>query len=569
MHYKVKFLLYFLFFFSYLSFSQTSYVKEFFSENCTICGNLDTVNLDKLPDLEKNAWHNAHISFIDNDYEKVSYYLLKDENTNNKLKSILQGHLFLRLKIYDKAEFFFRKKILKNDEKYRLIVMKSLGEFYEGRNYDSAVFYYSEILKYKSLPYKLESELNESLAFLNSSKREFKKAEVLYLDLLKAYKKHNDSLSLARVYSNLGNLYFEQYQDKKAKKYFDSAYVVVKPLRNFQLKSFITHNLYIVSEALKEHKEAVGYLKEYNVFQDSIQKENTVWQIAQQKEAFNIEKKQIEVDKKTAQRNIFIIITVAILLLLVVIYFFYKKLRQKHQQIGVLNEELKEVNALKNQIFSIVAHDLRSPVALLKQKFQVYEPKENKETITINKNVVSVIDSLSFLLDNLLNWSLSQSNLLFVQKDWFPLLPVVKQIEHQYQSLLQEKKIEFTSKDLNSVLIFGDMELFKIVLRNCLDNAIKFTPVGGNIKIYGVVESEFFKLRIQDSGVGIPETVLKTLFELDAQKAQKDTEGRKSSGLGLHLVKSMIELNDGMISIENNPQGGTIVNISILHKIIA
>ncbi|CAM1356157.1 tetratricopeptide repeat-containing sensor histidine kinase [Tenacibaculum halocynthiae] len=557
----------FFVFLHYGCFSQTGYIDDWFSNNCDYCVSLNAKQ--KKLDKDKITWHKAHIAFENKDYKKANYYLLSDKHSFIEKKHILQGHIFLRLGVYDKVKKYFNDSILKKNEKYNLLILKSLADFYEKKNKDSAIVYYKKILKYNTIPYKLENEVHESLAYINLSKRQFGKAEISYKILLKKCKKNNDSLFLARIFSSLGNLYFEQYQDKKAKKYFDTAYTVVKPLKNLRIKSNISHNLYIVSEALKEHKQAIKYLKEYNVFQDSIQKENTIWQVAQQKEVFNIEKKQVEIDKRTAQRNVFIVLAIATLLLLVVIYFFYKKLQQKHQQIGVLNEELKEVNALKNQIFSIVAHDLRSPVALLKQKFQVYEPKENKETITINKDVVSVIDSLSFLLDNLLNWSLSQSNLLFVQKDWFPLLPVVKQIEHQYQSLLQEKKIEFTSKDLNSVLIFGDMELFKIVLRNCLDNAIKFTPIGGTIMISGVVESEFFKLRIQDSGVGIPETVLKTLFELDAQKAQKDTEGRKSSGLGLHLVKSMIELNDGMISIENNPQGGTIVNISILHKIIA
>lgn len=545
-------------------FSQDSYLEDFFLSKCNVCNSLESKG--EVIKEEVYAWHQAHLSFSEKDYEKVNYFLLKDSYTDKALKNILQAHLLFRLKLFSKAEEKIRTI---RDENYHLIRKKSLGLFFERRDYDSAVFYYKKILSTKKIPNKLENEVNESLAYLNLSKKEFKKAEDSYFFLLKTYKRAKDLKSLARVYSNLGNLCFEQYRDLEAKQYFDSAYVAVSSLNEIKLRKDILYNLYIVSEALKEHKQAIKYLKEYNVLKDSIHVENTVWKIAEQKEAFNIAAKQVEIDQKTRQRNIFIVFFTVVLFLLVIIFWFYKKLRQKHQQIGVLNKELEESNELKNQIFSIVAHDLRSPVALLKQKFQLQKVNEEDETITIDKNVVSVIDSLSFLLDNLLNWSLSQSNLLHVQKDWFPLLPVVKQIEHQYKSLLQEKSIDFKVENLSSILIFGDMELFKIIVRNCLDNAIKFTPVGGEITIFGVAKSEFFKLSIQDSGIGIPEVVLKTLFELNAEKAQKDTQGRKSSGLGLHLVKSMIELNNGTIQIQNNPRGGTIVNISVSYKYIA
>ncbi len=554
----------FLFLFIYhLSFCQTTYIESVIANECIVCTN------EKKVKVSQNLWHQAHLAFEKKKYEKTIELLLKDVESNVCLKKLLKGNVFFRLKLYDKSLMLFKDEVLLNHRKYHLAALKGISEYYLVKNKDSAVIYYNRILNEKNLPVRLRNEVYEGIAYVNVTEEKFDEAHFFYEKLLSFYKKEQDFLSLGRTYTNLGNSYFEQYKDNKAKKYLDSAYVVSKVTNNQKLRSRIAYNLYLVSEALKEHKEAVQYLKEYNILQDSIQTEKTIWKIAEQKEAFNLEKKQVEIDQKTKQRNVFVVFSLVILLLLLAIFWFYKKLQLKHQQIGILNEELKETNALKNQIFSIVAHDLRSPVALLKQKFQLQTVNEEDETITIDKNVVSIIDSLSFLLDNLLSWSLSQSNLLHVEKDWFPLLPVVKQIEHQYKSLLADKEIVFKIENLYSVLLFGDMELFKIVVRNCLDNAIKFTPKGGEITISGVAESEFFKLIIQDSGTGIPEDVLKTLFELNAKKAQKDTQGRKSSGLGLHLVKSMIELNNGTIQIQNNPRGGTNVNISVPYKNIA
>ncbi|TCI93569.1 tetratricopeptide repeat-containing sensor histidine kinase [Tenacibaculum sp. M341] len=550
-------------------FSQTSYVEDWFLNECEQCLFLSDKKV-LLPDNELNAWHNARVAFFKDDYKQANYYLLKDNLGKEEEKTLLKGHIMLGLGVYNKAMSYFKHKSLLNNKSYELILQKSLIDgFYANKQYDSVAFYCKKILQTNKVSVKLENEVRELLAYINLLHKDFKGAEFSFQKLLSNYKINNDSIAIARVYSSLGNLFFEQYKDNKAKQYFDSAYIKSRFLKNLKLKRDIVYNLYIVSEALKKHKKAVSYLKEYNVLKDSIQTEKTIWEVAQHKEAINLAKKQAEVNKKTAERNILFIVFVSALLLLITIYFFYKKLQKQHFKIKRLNEELATANKLKNQVFSIVAHDLRSPVALLKQKFNLSAKGIDANTVAIDKGVMSLIDSLNFLLDNLLNWSLSQSNLLNVQKDWFPLYPVMQQIKYQYESLINEKEIKLTIDNIESVLLFGDMELFKIAIRNCLDNAVKFTPKGGSIRITGEAEKTFFKLKIQDSGVGIPETILKTLFELNVKKAQKDTTGRKSSGLGLHLVKSMVTLNDGEISIKNNPKGGTIVNILVPYKIIA
>jgi signal transduction histidine kinase len=166
----------------------------------------------------------------------------------------------------------------------------------------------------------------------------------------------------------------------------------------------------------------------------------------------------------------------------------------------------------------------------------------------------------------LLNWALSQSSLLQVHKDWFPLHPVLQQIQEQYAPLIREKEIQFSLHISRSVLIYGDLELLKVALRNCLDNAIKFTPKGGSIAFSETIYEDNYKLSLTDTGIGIPEEILTQLFEMNAKKIQKDTTGRKSSGLGLVLTQSVIQLNDGQISIQQNPTSGTIIHITLPYK---
>lgn len=556
-------------FLSNIVFGQHSYTDEWFKSYCSYCKNNIQVQQSILETA--SAWHNAHVSFANNEYKEAKRYILHDTKTNDTLKQLLQKHILVELGVESEAEKYFYSIGTAKNKKLKQFVYKSLGKLYfDNQKYDSALVFFDKAAEIPlQQTHYFKTEIFEIKAFIYVSKENYKLADSLYRKVLKRYKNNQDSIQIARNYSNLGNLYFEQYNDKLALKYFDSAYKFSKPLKALELRSTIAYNMHVIFELSKEHETAIKYLKEYTTLKDSLQKQNALWEVAQEKEAHNIAQKQAELDIKTAERNTFIAISAGILLMLIVGFIFYRKLKQQNQQIKSLNHELNETNTVKNQLFTIIAHDLRSPVARLKQLFQLRALKKDSEAISSDKNVTQIIDSLSLLLDNLLNWSLSQSDLLSVQKEWFPLWQIVRQIELQYQSLIEEKNIQFSTDIQKSVLVYGDMEIFKIVIRNCLDNAIKFTPKGGKIAISGEIQDESFTVFITDSGIGIPEKVLKSIFEIKSNKVQKDTTGRTSSGLGLMLTKSMIQLNGGSIQIKPNPKGGTIVNISLPYKNVA
>ncbi|WP_298427759.1 ATP-binding protein [uncultured Kordia sp.] len=551
-------------------FGQNTYTETWFINHCEYCKkNPEDRNIIKLGDV--NAWHNAHVSLSKRNFKASKKYILSDIKTNDTLKQLFQNHLLYALGLEDKAKNYLLSLQDVSDKSINQFIFKSLGSLYlKKQQYDSANFYFEKALKIPiKQSYYLKNEIAQNQAYIFLLKSKYKEANELYQNILITNKSKRDTFQIAKTYSNIGNLYFEEYKDLIAAQYFDSAYTFSKSIKDLELKKTITYNKYFISEVLKKHSEAINYLKEHSAINDSLQKQNSLWQVAQEKEAFNIAQKQAELDIKTAESNTLIAISVGILIAFLGGLILYRKLAQQHKQIKKLNRELNETNTVKNQLFTIIAHDLRSPVARLKQLFQLRAVKKDSDAISSDKNVSKIIDSLSLLLDNLLNWSLSQSDLLSVQKDWFPLWQIIHQIEQQYQSLIEEKDIQFNIDIKKKVLVYGDMEIFKIVIRNCLDNAIKFTPEGGNIIISGEEEDETFTVFITDSGIGIPEKVLKSIFEIQTNKAQNDTTGRKSSGLGLMLTKSMIQLNGGTIKIEQNPTGGTIVNISVPFKNVA
>ncbi len=556
--------------FSVSVFTQNTYSETWFVNCCEYCKE-NPNDQGKIQTGNEYAWHNAHVSLLKRNYKRAKKYILEDRETNDSLKQLFENHLLYTLGVEEEAKRYLLSLRNTSNLNIKQFVFKNLGTCYlRKQEYDSANFYFEEALKVPlQHSYQFKTEIAENQAYILVFKKQYAQANEIYQEIVKTSKKKLDTHQIVKTYSNIGNSYFEQYKDELAKTYFDSAYVFSKPLKDLELKSTIAYNLYLLAEVSKTHESAIQYFKEYTMLNDSLQKQNMLWQVAQEKEAFNIAQKQAELDLKTAQRNLFMVISVGILLVLLIGFIFYRKLIKQNKKIKKLNHELNETNTVKNQLFTIIAHDLRSPVARLKQLFQLRTIKQDADGVLSDKKVSKIVDSLSLLLDNLLSWSLSQSDLLMVQKEWFPLWQIIHQIELQYQSLIDEKSIQFSVDIQKTILVYGDMEIFKIVIRNCLDNAIKFTPKNGKIVISGTVNNESFAVYITDSGIGIPEKVLKTIFDIKNNKSQEDTTGRKSSGLGLMLTKSMIQLNGGSIQIKSNPKGGTIVNISLPYKNVA
>ncbi len=553
-------------------YSQNTYVDNLFAKHCKQCDAL-SANYKKLEvDTPVNTWHNAHISFKDENYEKAQYFLLKDTKTAKVLKQLFQGHLLLKLGIYEEARIDLLNVLNVGSKAQQQMACKSLGDlFYKKKEYDAAVDYYQKAFGVETVQSTFfKNEIHENLAYIFLTKEAYTTAETYYKKILSAYIHQKDSLPIARAYSHMGNLYFEQYKDDVAEQYFDSAYAYSKTLKDIALKSTITYNLYLVSEVLKKPKAAIGYFKEHTILKDSIQKKNMIWEVAQQKELYNLGIKQIELKAKTAQRNTFFVIAIGVFLVAVLVFYAYKNSKQKNKKIVKLNTDLEASNNTKNQLFSIVAHDLRAPISHLKQKFEKKILKNDPDTdASFLKTNYQAIESVHQLIDNLLNWSLSQSNLIAIHSEWFPLKPIIDQVLFPFSALIEEKKINLAIKIPESILIFADINTTKIALRNCIDNAIKFTPNMGNITISEKsITAELCTLSIEDSGMGISKEIIHTIFEMDATKIKKDHSGYKSTGLGLVLTKAMIEKNNGKLSIAANEKKGTMVAITLPYKLM-
>lgn len=240
------------------------------------------------------------------------------------------------------------------------------------------------------------------------------------------------------------------------------------------------------------------------------------------------------------------------------------ELKESEKLIQKQNEELKEIIALKDKFFSIVAHDLRSPFSGFLGLSDLMAKDADDLSINEIKNISIALNtsanSLYKLLEDLLLWSKSQSGSLpFIVEELYLSELVFNSIFTLQQSAANKEIVieQIISKD---IIVFGDRNMIMTVIRNLLSNAIKFTKENGKITI-GVIFNNvdsFLQVFIKDTGVGISEENIEKMFKIDQNITTPGTNKEKGSGLGLLLCKDFIENHCGKIWVESElGQGST------------
>ncbi|HEX6893236.1 MAG TPA: GAF domain-containing sensor histidine kinase, partial [Chryseolinea sp.] len=208
--------------------------------------------------------------------------------------------------------------------------------------------------------------------------------------------------------------------------------------------------------------------------------------------------------------------------------------------------ELQHLNNTKDKFFSIISHDLRGPVTSfqsLTRLFSYYNQEGQSDKI---ENLCSLVDqsvdTLNHLLENLLDWSLSQTNGIQCSFEVIPLRDFIQTIVDIYKPNITGKEIQLAIDIDSNICIRGDRHTLATVFRNLISNAIKFTPRNGSIRILAATENEKVRIELRDSGVGIECSRLLNVFQMQGQRSTFGTEKEKGTGLGLVLVKEFTEL---------------------------
>jgi signal transduction histidine kinase len=243
-----------------------------------------------------------------------------------------------------------------------------------------------------------------------------------------------------------------------------------------------------------------------------------------------------------------------------------EKVNRRTREIEKQKLELERLNATKDRFFSIIGHDLKSPVTSLKvatDLIQNYLKKGDLEKLSeLGFKIGIAVNNVNQLLDNLVNWAMSQRDLLSCEPEILDLGQIVNRVEEIYKESIQAKGIRIDNQLGNACLVFADKNMTMTTFRNVLSNAIKFSKKEGIISISSSESDSESKIFITDHGVGMSAEKVAMLFTLVAKKSTLGTNREKGTGLGMVLVKDFMELNRGSVSIESKPQKGTTVTLS-------
>lgn len=478
----------------------------------------------------------------------------------------------------------------------------TLGEIYTKKaEYKKGIEYYN-----KSLKIRQNIKNTEGIAAIYSLIGQNLIAQKNYLEAVNYLKKAkqlftelDNSRGLINVLNYLSQIAITEKKWNDARYYSEESIALAKKTGITEYVKGAYQNLTTIYIANNDYANAYQAQKQLNELKDSLLNEE------KEKNAQNIEAKYLSLDKEkeiallTAQnknqRNfLYLSSIIAILMILAGIAFYFnihqkqksnqellekqKEIQEKSDKLAQLNEEIilqnqeirhqrdeqEKINVFKDRLFSIISHDLRNPIASLKGALTLFKldflNKEEREELV--EKLDRDLQASSYLLDNLLNWAKTQMQGIKVSPIDINIAQLVEENFTLLKPQAERKHIWFSAHIKPETTVFADLEMTKMVIRNLLHNAIKYTDENGIISINTFHTKEYIIIAVQDNGKGMSMAEQKKLFG-DEHFSTYGTANEKGSGLGLLLCKDFIERNGGSIWVESVENEGSTFSFTM------
>lgn len=500
-------------------------------------------------------------------------------------------------------------------------VLNELGQYDLALQHFGVSSRISEMIDDKDgLPYT-----NEAVGFVYLKRKEYEQAKEYLNKALRNIRERKLTVIEPRAMTRLAQLYFEQNDSERALRYYDTAAMLYRQSSNefgvakvdlgvsqilidqegfAEAKGLIERSLETaklfnaqkmeiecyrllseLAEKKEDYKSALGYHKNFKQLEDSLFSEKMIEKIFQDQLRFQTETKDLEIaalsKAKTQQsneirrqeflRNILVVVVALTAILLFTVYRSGQRRKRinnllvEHQQeIKRRSTELEQLNQVKDKFFSIISHDLRSPINALSGLLNLVDNKQitQEEFANLTKELKIQFNHTRTLINNLLDWALLQMDKLKIQPEKINLATIVDD-NFKLLSSLHLKEIKLVNNLLPDMIGWGDFNMINLVFRNLILNAIKFSEPGGVIEISATSKDEFYVVGVKDYGVGINPEVQKILFDKTSGYSTRGTANEKGTGLGLILCKEFVEKNGGQIWLESEEGKGSTFYFSL------
>ena len=432
----------------------------------------------------------------------------------------------------------------------------------------------------------LEPDILQKLGEVSLKKLEFKKARNYYDSANVFYVKLHNSFGKAQVKLGLGKIFLKQQKLDSAKILIEESSKIAHQLNAKKAESDCLNALGEFWELKKDFQKALNSYRQSKAISDSLVSQETLTRAFQNELRFETEHRDNEIAELTAFKNQQIkaikqeelirnILVVAIALTAIVLFTVYRsgqrrlrinKLLLEHQEeIKQRALELEQLNKVKDKFFSIISHDLRSPINSLSAILKLMENKSltSDEFGRLAKELRLQFSNTKTLINNLLDWALMQMDKLKIQPEKINL-HIAATENYNLLSSLHLKEIRFVNLIDETYIGFADSNMINLVFRNLIMNAIKFTENGGAITSDCIERDTHFEICISDNGVGMNDDVKNMIFEKTIGYSTRGTANEKGTGLGLILCKEFVERNGGAIWVQSELGNGSKFYFTVL-----
>lgn len=556
--------------------------------------------LDLAEKMKSDEWlQDAYLGIgyvyeLENDWNKALAYSLKAIPYTQKMKEPFYlayaydhlGSQYLGIRNNDKAAFYLqRAAAIFHENGYSDQYADchiNLGKVFAARKqYDSAINHFNVAIKtFEDIdePYQV-ADASQAAGDMYVQMGDYTKAKQFYLNTIKNYNKNDVSeADFALAVMGLGVVALSEKKFDSASAIFHTEFEKVKKANIIDQELTYLRYMAKADSSLGKYQEALRHMQDYASLYDSFYNDRKLRNSEMMTAEFDVQQKEkeneqlrIQYDLKKQQVTIFAIMGIVLFIAGIFLALLYKQktsalksLNESQAATETKNKELAVINAIKDKLISMIAHDVRAPLTSLQNTLYVTREKiiSYEEFERLSSMLDNDIRHLIGMLDNTLLWAREQINVLNVEKVPFSLFNLTNDVLALYNQSILEKKLHVENKIPEDLQVVTDREIIHAVMRNMVSNAIKFTGAGKHIEIFAEKQQEQVLVHIKDEGTGISYGILEKLTKKEFIST-RGTNNEKGTGLGLMFSYDLLAKLNESLTIRTEPGEGTTVIFSI------
>lgn len=517
------------------------------------------------------------------------------------------GYLYWDHNQYAKAAAYYEQSMELNqkvgNENGMAMIANNLGMLYSDLGqYPRALQYFKETLAARRANRETRGIISAliNISVVKGNLKEYNGAITDLEEALELARQENDLEQMRSCYGMLSETYQKAGNVKKSLYYFEyyrsfQELSQKKKLSNIEgalaeereERENLETEKEQINTQLESKKGEIGQLSQKIAAADTIlaqlhteldSKNMQLLLVNQEKEILSLKSEREEkklLSEQRKRRTTFLIAALLILFLLVVagmIWYNRRRIALKNEQLeaqnasmALMNEELEASNRIKDTLFSVIGHDLRSPLGQLEQTFGMLDQDllDQEEQELVFAQLRKGLKQGNLLLENLLAWAKGHMAGNTLRLTSFELNKVVEEGVFVLEGLYESKGVKLTKELHFKGTIEADADMVKLIVRNLTSNAIKFTPKDGEVSVETTQEGNCAKIAVKDKGVGMTQEQIAGLFDAKTNTSTFGTEKEKGTGIGLKLVKQFIDVLHGSIEINSWVGQGTTFTVRL------